>query len=144
MKRREFIKLLGGSTLWPLAAHAQQPDRMRRIAVLMTVAEDNPDGKPRLEVFVQGLQELGWTDGRNIRIDYRWSAGDAERTGKYAAELVSLAPDVILAGNTSTVGRPTPYRLYSQVLLTRLVPASSKAWRAPADILQGSRSSNTA
>ena len=104
MKRREFIKLLGGSTLWPLAAHAQQPDRMRRIAVLMTVAEDNPDGKPRLEVFVQGLQELGWTDGRNIRIDYRWSAGDAERTRKYAAELVSLAPDVILAGNTSTVG----------------------------------------
>ena len=91
MKRREFIKLLGGSTLWPLAAHAQQPDRMRRIAVLMTVAEDNPDGKPRLEVFVQGLQELGWTDGRNIRIDYRWGAGDAERTRKYAAELVALA-----------------------------------------------------
>ena len=106
MKRREFIKLLGGSTLWPLAAHAQQPDRTRRIAVLMTVAEDNPDGKPRLEVFVQGLQELGWTDGRNIRIDYRWSAGDAERTRKYAAELVSLAPDVILAGNR--ISRPCP------------------------------------
>ena len=70
----------------------------------MAYAEDNPDGKPRLAAFAQGLQDLGWTDGRNFRIEYRWSAGDAERTRKYAAELVALAPDVILAGNTSTVG----------------------------------------
>ena len=77
---------------------------MRYIGVLMSYAEDNPDGKPRLAAFAQGLQELGWTDGRNIRIEYRWSAGDAERTRGYAAELVALATDVILAGNTSTVG----------------------------------------
>jgi putative ABC transport system substrate-binding protein len=77
---------------------------MRRIGVLMAYAEDNPDGKPRLAAFAQGLQGLGWTDGRNISIEYRWSAGDVERTRRYAAELVALAPDVILAGNTSTVG----------------------------------------
>ena len=77
---------------------------MRCIGVLMAYAEDNPDGKPRLSAFTQGLHEFGWTDGRNIRIEYRWSAGDAERTRRYAAELVALAPDVILAGNTSTVG----------------------------------------
>jgi putative ABC transport system substrate-binding protein len=104
MKRREFIKMLGGSALWPPAALAQQSDRMRRIGVLMAYAEDNPDGKPRLAAFAQALQELGWADRRNIHIDYRWSAGDAERTRNYAAELVSLLPDVILAGNTSTVG----------------------------------------
>ena len=78
---------------------------MRHVGVLMAYAEDNPDGKPRLAAFAQGLQDLGWTDGRNFRIEYRWSAGDAERTRKYAAELVALAPDVILAGNTSTVGQ---------------------------------------
>jgi putative ABC transport system substrate-binding protein len=105
MQRREFLALLGGAAVaWPLAAHAQQPDRLRRIGVLMAYAEDNPDGKPRLAAFAQRLQELGWTDGRNIRIEYRWSAGDAERTRRYAAELAALAPDVILAGNTSTVG----------------------------------------
>src|SRR5215467_6364972 len=104
MKRREFIKMLGGLALWPPAALAQQSDRMRRIGVLMAYAEDNPDGKPRLAAFAQALQELGWADRRNIHIDYRWSAGDAERTRNYAAELVSLVPDVILAGNTSTVG----------------------------------------
>ena len=105
MRRRDFIKSIAGSAVaWPVVTRAQQPDRMRRIGVLMSYAEDDPDGKPRLAAFAQGLQELGWTDGRNIRIDYRWSAGDAERTRKYAAELVALAPDVILAGNTSTVG----------------------------------------
>src|SRR5262245_47820770 len=105
MRRREFLNLLaGGVAAWPVAAYAQQPDRIRHIGVLMAYAEDNPDGKPRLAAFAQGLQELGWTDGRNIRIEYRWSAGDAERTHEYAAELVALAPDVILAGNTSTVG----------------------------------------
>jgi putative tryptophan/tyrosine transport system substrate-binding protein len=105
MRRRDFIKVIAGSVIgWPLAVRAQQPERMRRIGVLMAYAEDNPDGKPRLAAFAQSLQELGWIDGRNIRIDYRWSAGDAERTRKYAAELISLTPDVILAGNTSTVG----------------------------------------
>jgi putative tryptophan/tyrosine transport system substrate-binding protein len=105
MRRREFISLIGGAAAaWPLAARAQQSDRIRRIGVLMAYAEDNPDGKPRLAAFAKALQELGWTDGRNIRIEYRWSAGDAERTRRYATELVALSPDIILAGNTSTVG----------------------------------------
>ena len=105
MRRRDLIRgVLGSAATWPLAAGAQQPDRVRRIGVLMAYAEDNPDGKPRLAAFAQRLQELGWTDGRNIRVEYRWSAGDAERTRRYAAELVALAPDIILAGNTSTVG----------------------------------------
>ncbi len=105
MKRREFITLLGGAAAaWPLAVRAQEPERIRRVGVLMAYAEDNPEGKPRIAAFAQALQDLGWTDGRNIRIEYRWSAGDPERTRRYAAELVELAPDVILAGNTSTVG----------------------------------------
>ena len=104
MKRREFITLLGGAAAaWPLAARAQQAERMRRIGVLMSLAADDPEGQARLTAFVQGLQELGWTDGRNVRIDYRWPAGDAERTRRYATELAALSPDVILAGAGSVV-----------------------------------------
>jgi ABC-type uncharacterized transport system substrate-binding protein len=104
MKRREVITLLGGAAAWPLAAHAQQPERMRRIGVLIPYAADDPEGQARTAAFLQGLQQLGWTEGRNVRIDYRWSAGDADRARRYAAELVALAPDVILASGTSTVG----------------------------------------
>jgi putative ABC transport system substrate-binding protein len=97
----------------------------------MSYTEDNPDAPPRLAAFAQGLQELGWTDGGNIHIEYRHSGGDAERARKYAAELVALAPDVILAGNTSTVGlcsrRPVPCPSYLQVLLIRSPPVSSIA-----------------
>jgi putative tryptophan/tyrosine transport system substrate-binding protein len=104
MRRREFITLLGGAAAaWPLAAHAQQGERIRRIGVLHSLASDDPEGQARLTAFVQGLQELGWTDGRNVRIDYRWAAGDAERARRYAAELVALAPDVILAHGGSIV-----------------------------------------
>jgi ABC-type uncharacterized transport system substrate-binding protein len=103
-RRRAFITLLGSAAAWPLAARAQQQgERMRRIGVLMTLAADDPEGQARLTAFVQGLQELGWTDGRNVRIDYRWPAGDAERTRRYATELAALAPDVILAGGGSVV-----------------------------------------
>jgi putative tryptophan/tyrosine transport system substrate-binding protein len=98
VKRREFITLLGGAAAWPLAARAQQGDRMRRIGVLMGMAENDPEGQARIAAFLEGLQQLGWTDGRNVRIEYRWPAGDAERIRRYAAELVALAPDVILAG----------------------------------------------
>ena len=77
---------------------------MRRIGVLMTAAADDPEGQARIAAFLQGLQQLGWTDGRNVRIDTRWGAGDADRHRKYAAELVALAPDVILASGGSTVG----------------------------------------
>ena len=104
MKRREFITLLGGAAAtWPLAARAQQGERMRRIGVLMSLAADDAEGQARLAAFLQGLQQLGWTDGRNVRIDYRWPAGDAERTRRYATELAALAPDVILAGGGSVV-----------------------------------------
>jgi putative ABC transport system substrate-binding protein len=101
MKRREFITLLGGAaTAWPLAARAQQGERMRRIGVLMGQAANDPEGQARVAAFFQGLQELGWSVGRNVRIDIRWSAGDADDTRKYAAELVAVAPDVILASTT--------------------------------------------
>ncbi|MGA8396985.1 MAG: ABC transporter substrate-binding protein, partial [Pseudolabrys sp.] len=96
---------LGGvASAWPLAARAQQGEQMRRIGVLTSgAAADDPDGQVRSAAFVQGLQQLGWTDGRNIRIDYRWGAGDADNMRKYAAELVALAPDVILASGTASV-----------------------------------------
>ena len=95
MKRRNFIALLGGATAWPLAARAQQPQRMRRIGVLLGIAANDPDAQTRLAAFVQTLQQLGWTDGRNVRIDTRWASGEAELIRRYAAELVALAPDVI-------------------------------------------------
>jgi ABC-type uncharacterized transport system substrate-binding protein len=105
MRRREFITLVGGAAAsWPLAARAQQGERMRRIGVLTSgAAADDPDGQTRSAAFVQGLQQLGWTDGRNMRIDHRWGAGDADNLRKYAAELVALAPDVIMASGTATV-----------------------------------------
>ena len=89
---------------WPLAARAQQPERMRRIGVLMSLAADDPEAQARIAAFLQGLQQLGWTDGRNVRIDTRWGAGDADDIRKYAAELVALAPDVILATGAAAVG----------------------------------------
>jgi ABC-type uncharacterized transport system substrate-binding protein len=102
--RREFITLLGGATaVWPLAAHAQQSERVRRVGVLMPLAADDPQSLRRLTAFVQGLQQLGWTDSRNVRIDVRWAAGDPDRFRRYAAELVGLAPDVILAAAVSSM-----------------------------------------
>ena len=89
---------------WPLAARAQQAERVRRIGVLMPIAADNPQAPVRIAAFLQGLAQFGWTDGRNVRIEYRWGAGDAERIRKYAAELVALAPDVIVAWGASTMG----------------------------------------
>jgi putative ABC transport system substrate-binding protein len=103
VKRREFITLLGGAAAWPLAARAQQGERMRRIGVLMPLA-DAPVGQTRIAAFLQGLQQSGWSDGRNVRIDIRWAAGDADRIRRYAAELMSFAPDVILATGSATVG----------------------------------------
>src|SRR5262249_55865183 len=96
MKRREFITLLGGTAAaWPLAARAQQREKPRHIGVLMALAADDPESSRRLTAFVQGLQELGWSEGRNVRIDVRWSAGDAARMRVQAAELIVLAPDVV-------------------------------------------------
>jgi len=104
VKRRQFIALLGsGVAAWPLAAQAQQRERMRRIGVLMNLASDDSEGQTRVTAFVQGLQQSGWSVGHNIRIDYRWGAGDAERFRKDAAELVALAPDVIMASGAAVV-----------------------------------------
>ena len=105
MKRRKFITLLGGAAVaWPLAARAQQNEQKRRIGILMGLAADDPEAQDRTAAFVQGLQQLGWTDGRNLQIDYRRGAGDADPTRRYAAELVALAPDVILASGGTVVG----------------------------------------
>jgi putative ABC transport system substrate-binding protein len=104
MKRREFITLFGGAAVWPLAARAQQGERVRRIGVLMSQSADDPDALAWISAFAQGLQERGWTIGGNVRIEYRWGAGDLDRFRKYAAELVALSPDVIVATAGSIVG----------------------------------------
>ena len=104
MRRREFITLLGGAVAWPVAARAQQSKRMRRIGVLMPYAANDPQVQSRNAAFLQGLQQLGWTVGTNVAIDYRWSAGNEDDTRKYAAELVALAPDVIFASGSTAVG----------------------------------------
>ena len=97
MKRRAFISLLSGAAVaWPLAAQAQQAERVRRVGVLMNLTADDLEASPRVTALAQGLQQSGWTVGRNVRIDYRWGAVDADHSRRYAAELVALAPDLIL------------------------------------------------
>src|SRR5262245_55321189 len=104
MRRRAFITLLGGAAaLWPVAVRAQQPQRMRRIGVLMSLTADDPDAPPRVSAFAQGLQERGWTVGGNVRVEYRWGANDLDLFRAYAAELVALKPDVIVATASSIV-----------------------------------------
>jgi ABC-type uncharacterized transport system substrate-binding protein len=101
MRRRDFIKVVAGSAItWPLAARAQQTEQFRRIGVLMNVAAEHPEGQPAIAAFRQALQRLGWTEDRNIRIDIRWGENDVDRDRKYAAELVALTPNVILAAGT--------------------------------------------
>ena len=102
MRRREFVILLGGSAAaaWPLAAHAQQSNRLRVVGVLLAMAPDDPEAQLRVKAFEAGLRELGWTEGRNLRLEYRWAAGDAALLRKQATELVGLAPDLILATST--------------------------------------------
>src|SRR6516165_9629377 len=97
MKRRDFVTLLGGAVAWPLAARAQPREPRRRIGVLMSLAADDPESQLRVAAFSQGLGESGWTIGRNVNVDYRWAAGEADRYRRFAAELLALAPNVILA-----------------------------------------------
>ncbi len=104
MRRREFITVIGAAAAWPLAGHAQQSERVRRIGVLMSQSADDPNGLAWISAFAQGLQERGWTIGGNVRIEYRWGGGDLDRFRKYAAELVALSPDVIVATAGSIVG----------------------------------------
>ena len=103
MRRREFISLVGGAAAWPLATHAQQPERMRRIGILMFLAEDDAAAKARIAALIEGLQQLDWTVGRNVQVDIRWGATDAVRSRRYAAELVTLAPDVILSTASESI-----------------------------------------
>jgi putative tryptophan/tyrosine transport system substrate-binding protein len=114
MRRRDFITLVGGVVAWPLTARTQQLDRVRRIGVLMAYAESAEEGQADVEVFRQELQKLGWTDGRNLRIDYRWAAVNAEAMERFAKELLALQPDLILSQST-----PTTLTLLHQ---TRTVP----------------------
>jgi len=104
MKRRNFMSLLGGAAAWPFAARAQQPEPMRRVGVLMQIAEGDAESKIQVAEFLRELRELGWVVGRNVKLDTRWAGGDSDRIRKYAAELVALAPDVVLASGGTVVG----------------------------------------
>jgi len=104
MKRREFITLLGGAAAWPLTARAQQRERVRLIGVLGILGKEDAEATARAAAFQQALADLGWTVGRNVQIDYRWAGGDTDRLRKYAAELVALAPDVILTQGSQVIG----------------------------------------
>jgi hypothetical protein len=133
-KRREFITLLGGAAAaWPLAARAQQGERVRRVGVLMVLDENDPQSRGRVTAFQQGLANLGWTVGRNLAIDYRWGVSSDERARAAAAQLLSLAPDLI----SPTVSRPcarrnrrhAPFRSCSPAPASRSPWDSSRAWR---------------
>ena len=105
MKRREFITLLGGAAAaWPVAGRAQQPERVRRIGMILGSGVDDADIQARVDTFLQALAQLGWTDGRNMRIDPRWPTANADNIRKHAAELAALKPDLIVAGGTSFAG----------------------------------------
>jgi putative ABC transport system substrate-binding protein len=134
VKRREFITYVGGAAAWPMVARAQQPERMRRVGTLTASAVDDPDAQARQAAFLQGLTQLGWREGRNLRIDARFAAGNADNTRKYAAELVALAPDVIVAGGSAPVEprnrscrRPAPYQSCSLSCPTQSALATSEA-----------------
>src|SRR5262245_18209875 len=121
MKRRQFISLIGGAAAaWPLAARAQQGERVRRIGVLVSLPADDPQAQVRNAALLQGLQELGWTVGRNVRIDFRSGAGNADRIRRDATELVALAPDVLLAPGTSTLEPLLQARGAVRIVLVRV------------------------
>ena len=147
MMRREFITLLGGAAAaWPLAARAQG-DRMRRIGVLMSTAEDDPERQARIVAFQQGLQQLGWTIGRNLRIETRWATADNIR--RHAAELATLAPDVLLAGTGTATVAPLleATRTVPIVFVTVIDPVGAgfvASLARPAATRPGSRITNTA
>jgi putative ABC transport system substrate-binding protein len=130
MRRREFITLVSGAAaLWSQAASAQNPGRVRRIGVLLSLAETDPEGKAQLSGFTQGLAELGWIDGRNLQMEIRWGRGDIDRIRTFAKELVVLQPDVILAHGT-----PVTAALHRE---TRTIPiVLTLGFETPADRLQ--------
>ena len=148
--RRNFLRLLGGAAAaWPLAARAQQGERVRRIGVLMNLSADDAEGQARLAAFLQGLQEAGWAVGRNLRVDIRWGAGDGELIRKSAADLVALAPDVIMASTNqvmvllqrATRSIPIVFAARSPI---RSLPDLRPTWRGPVATLPVSCRRNTA
>jgi putative ABC transport system substrate-binding protein len=131
--RREFITLLGGAAAaWPVVASAQQGERVRRIGVLLPATADNAEFQVRVGVFLQGLQQSGWSIGRNVRIDTRWATANAADIRRHATELAALAPDVIVAHGTSTVGPLVQATRTVPIVLIRSAPASLTAWRGRA------------
>ena len=134
--RRELLAALGGAAAaWPLAARAQQqPERIRRIGVLLNITADDPESQTRLAAFAQGLQSLGWIIGQNVRVEYRWGGGSADAISQHAAELVATAPDVILAQSTAAV---------SPLVRSQLGPATSRAWRVRGATPRALPASNT-
>jgi putative ABC transport system substrate-binding protein len=147
MKRREFITLVGGAVAaWPHAARAQQPERMRRLGVLMAASEDDPLMQARITVFRQALAELGWTEGRNLKIEWRWTGGDITRVREYASELVRLAPDVLVANGTPNIAAlkqaTNSIPIVFVVVNDPVAQASLRAWRTRAAISPAFRSSN--
>jgi putative tryptophan/tyrosine transport system substrate-binding protein len=141
MRRRKFITLLGGAASLPLTARAQQPERVRRIGVLIPFSENDPEVQARLAAFKQRLQDLGWTDGRNVRIDYRFTGENTERIRIGAAELVAVAPDVIVVYANTAVAvlrqatRVIPIVLYKCPIRSGV--ALSRAWRVRVEISPG-------
>jgi hypothetical protein len=134
MRRRDFIKVVAGSVVaWPLAARAQQPERMRRIGVILGATADDAEFQAWFGAFLQGLQQSGWSIGQNVRIDTRWATANAAEIRRHAAELVALAPDVILAHGASTVGRccrrPAQCRSCSRSPAIQSPPVLLTAWR---------------
>jgi putative ABC transport system substrate-binding protein len=131
VKRREFVTLLGcTAAAWPLAARAQNPERMRRVGVLMGYPEGDWQGQANLAAFREGLQHHGWVEGRNIRVDYRWAGGDADKARRFAKELVGITPDVIVPSTnqvTAILQQRALYRSYSYLWAIRWAVASSQA-----------------
>jgi putative ABC transport system substrate-binding protein len=150
MRRREFITLLVGSVpSWPLVARAEQPERMRRIGVLMASAADDSESQARIAGFLQALQQLGWADGRNVRIDTRWATTNPDDIRRHAAELVALAPDVILAatGTVTVVALLQATRTVPIVFVAVIDPVGAgfvTSLARPGGARRGLRFSNTA
>ena len=126
IRRREFITLLGGAAAWPLAARAQQGERMRRIGVLMGGDENDPVMKPRFSAFAQALADLGWTDGRNLRMDLRWAGGDINRIRALGQELVGQQPDIIVTHVDQVVRLNAPLSIFDDKLSCLIVVISIK------------------
>src|SRR5262249_57050194 len=148
MQRRQFIALIGSAATWPLAARAQQDQRVRRIGVLSALAEDDPESVARRPAFEQALKVLNWTNGNNLRIDYRWAAGGMPSdTRKLAAEIIALEPDVILLSGTSVVAPVIQATRTIPIVFVQVIDpvgASLKVWHGPVATLPALPNLNTA